>query len=344
MGETVHGVDTLADALQLDAEQAGAIARVSERYPLRITPYYLSLIDPDDPFDPIRRQCVPDPAELVDDRGAADPTGEVADSPMPGLVHRYPDRVLLLTTSTCLVHCWHCNRKRLWRNGGPRLECPTIEAVVAYLESHPRVREVILSGGDPLTLPRSELQHWVEALRALPQVEVLRVGTRAPVVLPQAVDDELCALLTGPKPLWIHTHFNHPRELTAEATAACERLRRAGIGVNNQTVLLRGVNDTPDTLVDLCRGLLAIGVRPYYLYHCDPAIGVSHFRTPVSRGLEILSALRGHLSGLAQPLYAVDLPGGGGKVHLEPDSVVEREGPTLRLRSFDGKIRKYPDG
>ena len=332
----------LERVLSLGTDAGARLAAVDAVYPVRVTPYYLSLADPCDPRDPILRQCLPDPMELENEDGLDDPTDEAGDSPVPGLVHRYPDRALLWLTGSCLIHCRHCNRKRLWRRGaGP---APTADrAALEYLREQPAVREVILSGGDPLTLPRERLLGWLDELWEIESVEILRIGTRAPVVLPFAVDDELCTGLSSRGPIWLNTHFNHPREVTAEAAAACERLRRAGVGLSNQSVLLRGVNDDARTLAELNLKLLRIGVRPYYLYHCDPARGVGHFRTSIAHGLEIVERLRGRVSGLAQPLYAADLPGGGGKVHLEPDSLVGHEGRTRLVRDFRGEVREYQD-
>ncbi len=311
-------------------------------YPPAVTPYYLSLADADDPSDPIAAQFVPCAAEergLA--RGLDDPLDEAGQSPVPGLIHRYPDRVLMVVTTACFIRCRHCNRKRFWREPERAPSHDELRDMVAYVRRHAEVREVILSGGDPLTLGDERLGAILELLRGIPHVETVRIHTRAPVVLPARVDGGLTAVLARHAPVWVNTHFNHPREVTPEAARACLDLLRAGSPVGNQTVLLRGVNDDWTTIMELCRALQRIGVRPYYLFQCDQARGVEHFRTRLSAGMGIIGRLRGFTGGLAVPLYAVDLPGGGGKVVLQPEAVLEQGEESVVLRNFEGRPFTY---
>ncbi len=318
--------------------------RLSEQYPAAVTDYYLSLANADDPDDPILRQCRPDPRELDDEDAAdPDPLAEVRDSPLPGLVHRYPDRVLLVVTNRCAVRCRHCLRKRIWAaDQAETLDLECLDGVVAYLERHTEVREVLVSGGDPLTLTNYRLDHLLSRLRSVPHLEILRIGTRMPVVQPNRITHELCRVLRSHRPLWLATQFNHPAELTAEARAACARLLDSGLPIVNQTVLLKGVNEDADTLESLFRGLLNFGVKPYYLFHGDPVRGTRHFRTGVRAGITLMSTLRERLSGLALPAFAVDLPGGAGKVILTPETPV-RDMPdgSVELTLSNGRRIKY---
>lgn len=318
--------------------------RLAEQYPAAVTDYYLSLANPDDPDDPILRQCRPDPRELDDEDAAdPDPLAEGRDSPLPGLVHRYPDRVLLVATNQCAVRCRHCLRKRIWAaDQTETLDIDALDAVITYLYRHPEVREVLVSGGDPLTLANDRLDLLLSRLRSVPHLEILRIGTRMPVVLPSRITDELCRVLRSHRPLWLATQFNHPTELTQEARAACTRLLDSGLPIVNQTVLLKGVNDDADTLGSLFSGLLTFGVKPYYLFHGDPVRGTRHFRTGVRAGLTLVSTLRERLSGLALPSFAVDLPGGGGKVILTPETPV-RDMPdgSVELTLNNGQRIQY---
>jgi len=320
------------------------LVEAARKFPLAVTPYYASLIRRLDASDPIFQMCVPqvqelrDPAFLKDD-----PLEEDEDMPVPGLVHRYPDRALLLATTTCSTYCRHCTRKRVAGMHESTITVARLEQAVAYLAAHPEVTDVILSGGDPLTMGTEMLERVVAAVRAVPSVQLIRVGTRTPVVLPQRITDELAAMLKKYHPLWINTHFNHPNELTPEAGAACERLVDAGIPVGNQTVLLRGVNDRPEVMEDLCRGLVRRRVRPYYLFQCDLVRGVEHFRTPLSRGIEIMEYMRGRVSGLAIPTFVVDAPQGGGKIPILPPYVVSTSPTHTVLRNFEGMLVSYPE-
>ncbi|MBT0654133.1 KamA family radical SAM protein [Geomobilimonas luticola] len=313
------------------------LREVVARYPLRITPHYLSLIEA--PGDPIWRQCIPDPQELSDHRQAPDPLNEEGLSPVPGLIHRYPDRVVLLVSNACAVYCRFCMRKRQVGCGSRNTNRA---AALDYIAKTPAIRDVILSGGDPLLLSDDELADILSRLRTIPHVEMIRIGSRVPVTLPSRITSRLCRLLKRFHPLYLNTHFNHPRELTPHAAAACGRLADAGIPLGNQTVLLKGVNDDPAVMKRLMQGLLAIRVRPYYIHQLDLVRGTGHFRTGVRRGLEIMEGLRGYTSGLATPYYVIDLPGGKGKVPLLPDNG-EWRGNRLLLRNYHGECIEYED-
>ena len=274
--------------------------------------------------------------------GMEDPLAEREDSVVPGLVHRYPDRALMVLTDICPMLCRHCTRKREWRHGGWVRTDGEIEAMLDYLRRNTDVRDVIISGGDPLTLSTRHLESIIARVREIEHIEIIRLGTRFPVVLPQRIDEELCAMLSKYGPIWLNTHFNHPREITPEAAKACDRLVRSGVPVNNQSVLLRGVNDTVETQTKLCHNLLKIKVRPYYLFQCDEVQGTEHLRTPVEAGIKIIEGMRGHTSGLAMPTFVVDLPQGGGKVPLQPNYVLAQTEEELMLKNYEGHIFRYP--
>lgn len=335
-------VDELTKFIPLSTKEQAQLKLVTMRYPLSVTPYYLSLINLDSPDDPIRKQAIPSVPEItMGVMGLEDPLEEKRDSVVPGLVHRYPDRVLMVLTDICPVLCRHCTRKREWRNGGWVRTSGEVEAMLDYIRRHEVIRDVIISGGDPLTLSTRRLEEVISGIRQIKHVEIIRIGTRFPVVLPQRIDDELCAMLSNYGPIWLNTHFNHYREITLEAAAACDRLLRSGVPVNNQTVLLRGVNDTVETQMKLCQGLLKIKVRPYYLFQCDEVQGTEHLRTPVEVGIKIIEGLRGHTSGLGVPTFVVDLCNGGGKVPLQPDYVLAQTEEELILRNYEGRIFRY---
>jgi lysine 2,3-aminomutase len=332
----------LSQFIPLSFEEQAQIKLVTKRYPLSVTPYYLSLINPDDPDDPIKKQAIPSILEItMGSIGLEDPLAEKEDSVVPGLVHRYPDRALMVVTDICPMLCRHCTRKREWRHGGWVRTNNEIEAMLEYLRQNDSIRDVIISGGDPLTLSTSHLESIISSVRRIRHIEIIRIGTRFPVVLPQRIDEELCAMLSRYGPIWLNTHFNHPREITPEAEEACDRLLRSGVPVNNQTVLLRGVNDTVETMLRLCQGLLRIKVRPYYLFQCDEVQGTEHLRTPVETGLKIMEGMRGHTSGLAVPAFVVDLPQGGGKVPLQPNYLLAQNDEELLLRNYEGRIFRY---
>lgn len=309
------------------------LAEVAERYPMRVTPYYLNLIQ--SVGDPIWRQAVPSTEELEEGRCCADPLDEEKQSPVPNLVHRYPDRVLFMVCSECAMYCRFCTRKRKVGKAHMQVSRDTIAAGLAYIRSHPEIRDVILSGGDPLLLGNDQLEAILKELRAIPTVEIIRIGTRMPVVLPQRITPALVRMLHRYHPLYINTHFNHPDEITPLSSKAIARLADAGIPLGNQTVLLRGVNDDPLTMRRLMQKLLMIRVKPYYLYQADLVLGTEHFRTTVEEGLEVLRALRGHTSGMAVPAYVIDAPGGGGKIPLLPD-YLQALGSEVLLKNYQG--------
>ncbi|HUV76146.1 MAG TPA: KamA family radical SAM protein [Dehalococcoidales bacterium] len=338
----ITNINQLDQFIPLSSEEKAQLRLVTMRYPLSITPYYLSLINPDDPDDPIRKQAVPSVLEMtMSTMGLEDPLAEKEDSVVPGLVHRYPDRVLMVLTNICPMLCRHCTRKREWRHGGWVRTEGEIEAMLDYLRRNEAIRDVIISGGDPLTLSTSRLESIISRVREIGHIEIIRIGTRLPVVLPQRIDNELCAMLSKYGPIWLNTHFNHPREITPEAAEACDRLLRSGIPVNNQSVLLRGVNDDVETMLKLCQGLLRIKVRPYYLFQCDEVQGAEHLRTPVETGIKIIEGMRGHTSGLAVPTFVIDLIQGGGKVPLQPNYVLSMTEDELLLKNYEGKVFRY---
>ncbi len=341
----VRQAKQLAQLLPFSAEERQALDALQAQYKLAIPPYYFSLIDRADPLDPIRLQSVPSPLEMLGGGGPGedDPLDEDKDSPVPGLTHRYPDRALLVTTHVCTMYCRFCTRKRAtMKRGGWDSVSRDDQRMIEYVAAHPEIRDVIVSGGDPLTLPPEKLAFFVDNLSAIPHLDVIRIGTRVPVTLPQRImDDEVIAILAASDKIWIQTHFNHAREVTPEAARACDRLRMAGMPINNHAVLLRGVNDTLAAQRDLCRALLRIKVRPYYLFHCDPVTGSGHFRTPVWKGIEIIEGLRGHISGLGVPTYVVDAPRGGGKIPLMPNYLLSASNDSVILRNYEGMIVHY---
>ncbi|HEY94552.1 MAG TPA: KamA family radical SAM protein [Dehalococcoidia bacterium] len=338
----ISTVDELSQYVPLSDTEKTQLKLVTIKYPLSITPYYLSLINPLDPNDPIKKQAIPSFEEIaLSDIGEEDPLAEHKDSAVPGLVHRYPDRVLMVLTNLCPMLCRHCTRKREWRHGVWVRTSEQIESMLDYVRRHKEVRDVILSGGDPLTLSTQHLERVISRLRQINHVEIIRIGSRFPVTLPQRIDAELCNMLSEYGPIWLNTHFNHYREITLESAAACDMLLRSGVPVNNQSVLLRGVNDSVEVQRKLCQGLLRIKVRPYYLYQCDEVQGTEHLRTPVETGLQIIEGLRGHTSGLAVPAYVIDLPEGGGKVPIQPSYILKRNRDELILRNYEGGIFRY---
>jgi lysine 2,3-aminomutase len=334
----------LEQMLMLSEEEREALDRSGATLPVSITPYYMSLLSPEDPRQPLRRSVVPTVHEFHETAGEAhDPLGEEHDSPIPGLVHRYPDRVLLLVLDHCSSYCRYCTRSRVVGQGEIVPSEERLELAFDYIRGNPAIRDVLLSGGDPLFLSDERLDWILTRLRAIPHVEFVRIGTKMPAVLPQRITRDLCRVLRRHHPLWMSLHFVHPDECTPETFQACTRLADAGIPLGSQTVLLRDINDNVETMKRLVHGLLKMRVRPYYLYQCDPITGSSHFRTPVSKGLEIIEGLRGHTTGYAVPTYVIDAPGGGGKIPLGPDYVVGRDGDDLVLRNFQGNTYRYPD-
>lgn len=339
----VRTPERVAELLDLPAEETAVVRGLQKQFRFAVSPYYFSLIDPTDPLDPIRRMIVPSSDEDVGE-GLADPLGEKDDQVAPGLTHRYPDRVLFVVTSFCSSYCRFCIRKRNWKHSDAASSRDEIDDAIAYLRAHEEIRDVLVSGGDPLTLPLDQLDYILGQIRSIPHVEFVRLGSREPVMLPMRITDELLRVLDKHGPIWLNTHFNHPRELTEESAKACERLARTGIPLGNQTVLLAGVNDDIPTMKALLHGLLKIRVRPYYLYQTDPVVGAAHLRTSVWKGLEMVEALRGHTTGLAVPTYVVDAPGGGGKIPLMPNYLVSAAPGRVVLRNFEGAMFSYPDG
>lgn len=341
---SIRSASDLARLLPLSSDERRATDTLGRVFSFAVTPYYFSLIDPADPDDPIRRMILP---SLDEERstasGEVDPLGEKSDQVAPGLTHRYPDRVLFVVTSFCTSYCRFCIRKRNWHASDAARSREDVDQALAYIRAHPEIRDVLVSGGDPLTLPAKQLEYALAGLRAIPHVEIVRFGSREPVQLPMRITPELVSLLERHSPVWLNTHFNHPREITADAARAIERLLRAGIPVNNQSVLLRGVNDSVEVMRELVQGLLRIKVRPYYLYHCDDVVGAAHLRTSVRRGLEILEALRGHTTGFAVPTFVVDAPGGGGKIPLMPNYLVSQGENSLVVRNFEGVLVRIDD-
>ena len=341
----VRTADDLAERLELTPEElAGARAAEAAGLPLLITPYYLGLVSRTDPGCPIRRQVVPTSAEAQNAPGdLRDPLGEEAHEAAPELIQRYPDRALLLATDRCAVYCRFCTRSRLVGAGGGARSDERLGPAFAYLEAHPQIRDVIVSGGDPLAMATERLERLIARLRAIPSIETIRLATRVPVVLPSRITDELLEALRPHHPLWVMTHFNHPRELTELSRRALCRLADAGFPVMNHTVLLRGVNDDSKTLTELFRGLVRVRARPYYLLQTDPVRGTSHLRTPLDTGIRLMSELQGRVSGIALPKLIVDTPGGFGKVPVGPDYIVERSGKMTRFVSPHGVEVEYWD-
>ena len=337
-------LEQLDRILVLSDEERAALSEGGMMLPVGITPYYMSLLDRHDPEQPLRKTVIPTTAEFTRSPGEADdPLGEDGHSPVEGLVHRYPDRVLLLALDFCSTYCRYCTRSRVVGHGEIAPNKQRLEAIFDYLRGAKQVRDVLISGGDPLALNEDRLDWIIGNLRAIPHIEFIRIGTKMPAVLPQRITPPLTRVLRKYHPLWMSVHFLHPDECTPESQRACERLADAGIPLGCQTVLLKGVNDNVETMKQLVHKLLRMRVRPYYLYQCDPISGSAHFRTPVSKGLEIIEGLRGYTTGYAVPTYVIDAPGGGGKIPLQPNSVVGREGDDLLLRNFEGKIYRYPD-
>ena len=340
----IRDLASLRALVPLTADEAAGCSETQELFRLGLSPYYLSLIDRAHPSCPVRRQAIPVRAEAQVRPGELeDPLGEDRTRPVEAIVHRYPDRVLLLALDSCSVYCRHCTRRRITRGGVAALGRSALAQGVEYIAAHPEVRDVLVSGGDPLLLTDERLDALLEALHAIPHVEMVRIGTRIPVCLPMRVTERLAKTLRRHAPTWVVTHFNHPKEVTAEARAACERLVDHGVPVENQAVLLRGINSSARILKELNHACLKMRVRPYYLHQMDVAAGCEHLRTPLFEGVRILEQLRGHTSGLAVPHFAVDLPGGGGKVTLQPDYVVERAAGQTVLRNFRGEHYTYPE-
>ena len=343
LAHRITTVDELSKHITLTEEEKADIAQSLSLFRMAITPYYASLMDKDDPRCPIRMQMIPSAEERI--RGKFDlddPLGEIKYNPAPNVVRRYPDRALLLITMQCAAYCRHCTRRRVVGSTDCTISQEQLKQALDYIEKTTEIRDVLISGGDPFILPTGELESIIAKVRAIKHVEIIRIGTRVPVVLPMRIDRKLTDMLKKYHPIWVNTHFNHPKELTQEAMEACEKLADAGIPVGNQTVLLKGINDNAETLKKLFLGLVRHRVRPYYLFQCDLSVGISHFRTPVDKGIEIMHSLTSSISGYAVPKYAIDLPAGGGKVTLGYDYVVSKEDTELVLENYLGKLYRYP--
>jgi lysine 2,3-aminomutase len=343
LSHRLNSFDELAAVLPLSDSERRALAAPG-LFRVDITPYFVSLINPDDPADPVRRQVIPTDAEMVPFTGMMeDSLAEDAHSPVPGLVHRYPDRVLMLVTTQCASYCRYCTRSRIVGDPKEQFSRAEFEQQIDYLRRTPQVRDVLLSGGDPLTLPPKLLEELIARLREIEHIEIIRIGSRVPVFLPMRVDAELASMLEKYHPLWLNIHVNHPNEITSELAAACDRLSKAGIPLGNQSVLLAGVNDCAHIQRQLVQDLVRLRVRPYYLYQCDMVEGAGHFRTPVAKGIEIIEGLRGHTSGYSVPTFVVDAPAGGGKIPLMPNYALSQSDSRVVLRNFEGFITTYQE-
>ncbi|MCR8641043.1 lysine 2,3-aminomutase [Paenibacillus sp. N1-5-1-14] len=341
---TIQTFEDLKKVVNLTPDEEAGVRISTMTIPLNITPYYASLMNPDDPRCPIRKQSVPLSAEIMKTQyDLEDPLQEDDDSPTPGLTHRYPDRVLFLVTNQCSMYCRYCTRRRFSGQVGMGVPKKQLNDAIAYIRNNPEIRDVLLSGGDGLLINDTVLEYILKNLRDIPHVEIIRIGTRAPVVFPQRITENLCNILKKYHPIWLNTHFNHPLEITEEAKKACDMLSYAGVPLGNQSVILAGINDSTVIMKKLMHELVKIRVRPYYIYQCDLSEGIGHFRAPVSKGLEIIENLRGHTSGYAVPTFVVDAPGGGGKIALTPNYLISQSPDKVVLRNFEGVITSYPE-
>ena len=340
----IETLDELKRYIKLTEKEEEGIRQSLETLRMAITPYYLSLIDTSNEFDPVRKQSIPTVNELhVSASDLTDPLHEEGDSPVPGLTHRYPDRVLFLITDMCAMYCRHCTRRRFAGHNDTPMPSEYIDKAIEYIAKTPTVRDVLLSGGDALLMSDKHLENIIKRLRDIPHVEIIRLGTRVPVVLPQRITDDLLNMLKKYHPIWVNTHFNHPNEITPEAAEACAKMANAGIPLGNQSVLLRGINDCTHVMKKLVLELVKIRVRPYYIYICDQSMGIGHFRTPVSKGIEIIESLRGHVSGYAVPTFVVDAPGGGGKIPVMPTYLISQSPNRVIIRNYEGVISAYTE-
>lgn len=342
LNNRITKLEQLKEILQLTPEEEKGIGGSRGRLSMAITPYFASLLDPLRPNCPLRRQCVPTLREFyISPYDMTDPCAEDRDSPVPGIVHRYPDRVLLLATDQCAAYCRHCTRRRLIDPKEHIISPDRLQPAYDYIKSNRKIRDVLISGGDPLMLEDAVLEEIISNIRQIPHVELLRIGTRLPVTLPQRITEGLTAMLKRYSPIWMSIHFNHPKEITKRTKKACDMLADSGIPLGSQTVLLKGINDRPYIMKRLMQELVKIRVRPYYIYQCDLARGISHFRTSISVGINIMEKLRGFTSGYAVPTYVVDGPGGGGKIPVAPNYVISQAKNLFVLRNYEGKIYTY---
>lgn len=337
-------VEELEKVVNLTTQEKNGINAALNKLKMAITPYYATLIDPDDYDCPIRKQAIPTIDETkISESDSNDPLHETVDSPVPGLTHRYPDRVLLLITQQCSMYCRHCTRRRFAGHEDESLSVDNLLEAIKYIKNHKEVRDVLISGGDALCVSDEKLELVLKKLRDIDHVEIIRIGTRVPVVMPQRITKTLCDIIKKYHPVWINTHFNHPNEFTEESMLACKMLADAGIPLGNQSVLLKNVNDCPYIMKDLMQKLVKNRVRPYYIYQCDLSEGIEHFRTPVSTGIEIIELLRGHTSGLAVPTFVIDAPGGGGKIPVNPQYLISQSSDKVILRNYEGVICTYTE-
>lgn len=337
-------IKELEQVVNLSEEEKFGVKASLKKLKMGITPYYATLIDPDNYNCPVRRQAIPTIYETeISEYDSSDPLHETLDSPVPGLTHRYPDRVLVLITEQCSMYCRHCTRRRFAGHEDSSLSKENILKAIEYIKDHKEVRDVLLSGGDALCVSDEKLEFILQKLREINHVEVIRIGTRVPVVMPQRITNNLCNILKKYHPIWINTHFNHPKEITEESMLACKMIADSGIPLGNQSVLLKNINDCPYIMKDLVQKLVKNRVRPYYLYQCDLSEGIEHFRTPVSVGIEIIELLRGHTSGFAVPTFVVDAPGGGGKIPVNPQYLVSQSSEKLILRNYEGVLCTYTE-
>lgn len=344
MRHRVETVEDLKHYVPLTASEEEGAKRTLRSLRMAITPYYLTLIDEKDPHDPVRKQAIPLELEVHHVKAdLEDPLCEDVDSPVEGLTHRYPDRVLLLITDQCAMYCRHCTRRRFAGQTDAPVSMTRVNRAIDYIAKHPEIRDVLLSGGDALLMSDERLEEIIQKIRAIPHVEIIRLGSRVPVVMPQRVTTALAEMLKKYHPIWLNTHFNHPNEITPESAEACAKLANAGIPLGNQSVLLRGVNDCVHVMKELVQGLARIRVRPYYIYQCDLSKGLEHFRTPVAKGVEIIEGLRGHTSGYCVPTFVVDAPGGGGKIPVMPNYVISQGVGKVILRNFEGVVTTYSE-
>ncbi len=340
----ITSLEVIRELIPLTRREEEGIKRATGRLAMAITPYFFSLIDRQDPKCPIRKQAVPRLEEFsVSSCEMVDPCGEDSHSPVPGLVHRYPDRALLIVTDSCAMYCRYCTRKRMVGEEHPPMPSDRFEDAYKYIKSKKSIRDVLISGGDPLMMKTEVLEHYIKTLRSIPHLEIIRIGTRVPVTLPMRVNEELVGMLKKYHPLYLSIHFSHPKEITPEVMKACGLLADAGIPLGSQTVLLKGVNDRPATMKKLMHELLKARVRPYYIYQCDMAMGTGHFRTPIAVGINIMEELRGHTTGYAVPTFVVDAPGGGGKIPIAPTYMFSQAKGRVTLRNYENKIYNYTE-
>lgn len=342
LSNTIKDIETLKKVAYIDKEEEEDLKNVLKKFRMSITPYYAALMDKKDKKCPVRMLAVPSHKELIDaPEDLSDPLHEDVDSPAPGLTHRYPDRVLFLVTNICSMNCRHCTRRRLVGFEDVHMSWENISKAIEYIKNAKEVRDVLISGGDPFVLTDDMLEKIISEIRKIEHVEIIRIGTRTPVVMPMRITDNLVNMLKKYHPIYVNTHFNHPKEITLDSKVACEKLANAGIQLGNQSVLLRDLNDCPQTMKRLVHELLMIRVKPYYIYQCDLSMGISHFRTSVSKGIEIIENLRGHTTGMAVPTFVVDAPGGGGKIPVMPNYLISMSDKRAVLRNYEGVITTY---